>query len=336
MLSTGSSAARRITVGDDDYKDYSSIQEAVDAAKAGDIVYVYSGLYRENVDLEKEITIRSIAGTPENFIVIAKDPGDHVFHVKANNVTISGFSIKGASDPEKAGIYLESTHGTLISNNRLSENRLGIYLRDSNTNMLNVNDISGNEIGIYLEASRDNWVINNKATENIREGIFLQTSDENRLTGNILLSNEEFGIMLSNSSKNQIYNNFFQNTANVGYDGINLENVWNTKKKMGASIAGGPYTGGNYWTDAESTALCMGEDKNDDGLCDVSYDLGEGNIDHMPLIFSSARTVQAPPYVIALPLLVFAIFSLWLAVFVTKKVMGWGDNLDHDFDDDDE
>ncbi len=335
MLSAGSAAARRITVGDDDYKDYSSIQAAVDAAETGDIVYVYSGLYRENLVLEKEITIRSISGTPENFIVKAKDPDDHVFHVKANNVTISGFSIKGASGPEKAGIYLESIRGTMISNNRLSDNRLGIYLSESNTNMLNVNDISGNDIGIYLQASRDNWVINNKATENVRKGIFLQASDENRLTGNILLLNEEFGLMLSDSSKNLIYNNFFQNAANVGYDGINLENVWNTEKKRGTSIAGGPYTGGNYWTDAESKALCIGNDKNDDGLCDVSYDLGEGNIDHMPLILSSTR-VQAPHYIITLPLLVFGIFSLWLAVFVTRKVMGWGEVLDHDFDDDDE
>ena len=52
-------------VGDDDYKDYSSIQDAVEAAETGDIVYVYSGLYRENLVLEKEITIRSISGTPE-------------------------------------------------------------------------------------------------------------------------------------------------------------------------------------------------------------------------------------------------------------------------------
>ena len=336
MLSAGSAAARRITVGDDDYRDYSSIQAAVDAAHAGDIVYVYSGLYLENVDLEKEITIRSISGTPENFIVKAKDPGDHVFHVKANNVTISGFSIKGASDVEKAGIYLESTRGTMISNNRLSDNRLGIYLSESNTNMLNVNDISGNDVGIYLQASQNNWVINNKATENVQEGIFLQASDENRVTGNILLFNKEFGLMLSNSSKNLIYNNFFQNAANVGYSGINLENIWNTEKRRGTSIAGGPYTGGNYWTDAESTALCVEEDKNDDGLCDISYDLGEGNIDHLPLILTRSPTVNAPQYVIAFPLLVFAILSLWIAIFVTKKVMGWGEDLTHDFDDDDE
>lgn len=333
ILSAGSAAARRITVGDGDYRDYSSIQAAVDAATAGDIVYVYSGLYMENVDLEKEITIRSISGTPENFIIKAKDPGDHVFHVKANNVTISGFSIKGASDPEKAGIFLESTRGTMISNNRVSDNRLGIYLSDSNTNMLNVNNVSGNGVGIYLHTSQNNWVINNKATGNVRDGIFLQASDENRLTGNILLFNEEFGLMLSNSSKNLIYNNFFQNAANVGYDGTNLENIWNTEKRRGISIAGGPYTGGNYWTDTEKTALCTEEDKNDDGLCDVSYDLGEGNIDHLPLIRSSTRTVSAPSYVITLPLLAFAILTLWIAIFVTKRVMGWGDELDHDFDD---
>ncbi|HIH75357.1 MAG TPA: hypothetical protein HA306_09445 [Methanosarcina sp.] len=166
LLSSGSAAARRITVGSDDNKDFSSIQEAVNSAKAGDTVYVYNGLYLENVYLDKEISVRSISGDPERNVVTAKNPGDHVFHVMANNVTISGFSINGANEPLKAGIYLENAQGIMISNNRLSSNRMGIYLDSSTTNMLNLNNVYENEVGIFLNASEDNWIINNRVEMN--------------------------------------------------------------------------------------------------------------------------------------------------------------------------
>nr|WP_304364413.1 NosD domain-containing protein [Methanosarcina sp. KYL-1] len=325
MLSAGSAAARRITVGSDDNKDFSSIQAAVDSAEPGDTVYVYSGIYRENVYLDKEITVRSISGKPEEYIVKAKDPHEHVFHVKANNVTISGFSIKGASDPEKAGIYLEKTRGTLVSNNKLSDNRLGIYLDTSNTNMLNVNNVSGNGVGIFLNGSGGNFVINNRVKLNSLEGIMLEASDGNRVSGNLLHFNTEYGIMLSNSSRNLIFNNYFQNAENVGYGGINAENVWNITKRRGVNIAGGPYMGGNYWTGPESTDLCIVEDLDEDGLCDASYNLGEGNVDHKPLILNT-HTLRTSGRFITIPLLGFALLILVFAVFITKKVMGWGDD----------
>ncbi len=74
LLSSGCAAARRITVGSDDNKDFPSIQEAVNAAKAGDTVYVYNGLYMENIYLDKEISVRSISGNPEKNVVTAKKP----------------------------------------------------------------------------------------------------------------------------------------------------------------------------------------------------------------------------------------------------------------------
>ncbi|KKG07345.1 NosD domain-containing protein [Methanosarcina sp. 2.H.A.1B.4] len=332
LLSSGSAAARRITVGSDDNKDFPSIQEAVNAAEAGDTVYVYNGLYMENIYLDKEISVRSISGRPETNIVTAKNSHDHVFHVIANNVTISGFSINGANDTQKAGIYLENAQGILISNNNLSSNRLGIYLESSTTNMLNLNDVSENEVGIFLNASQDNWIINNKVKMNRLEGIFLEASDENRLKGNLLHFNTEYGLMLSNSSKNLIYDNYFQNSENVGYKGVNLENAWNMTLKREINIVGGSYLGGNYWTGPESTALCVIEDMDDNGFCDASYDLGEGNIDYMPLI-RRPQAFQSSGRSLTLSLLGFVLLVFALAIFIVKRVMGWGrDELTRDDD----
>jgi parallel beta-helix repeat protein len=277
----------------------------------------------ENIYLDKEISVRSISGKPEKNIVTAKDPHDHVFHVIANNVTISGFSIKGANDTQKAGIYLENAQGIMVSNNNLSSNRLGIYLESSTTNMLNLNNVSENEVGIFLNASQDNWIINNKIKMNDLDGILLEASDGNRVIGNLLHYNTEYGFMLSNSSKNLIYDNYFQNSENVGYEGINSENAWNMTMSREINIVGGPYVGGNYWTGPESTALCVVEDLDDDGFCDASYDLGEGNIDYMPLIRRS-QLFQGSERSITVSLLGFVLFTLALAMFVVKRVMGWG------------
>ncbi|AKB29892.1 cell surface protein [Methanosarcina siciliae T4/M] len=323
LLSSGTSTARRITVGSDENQDFSSIQEAVNAASPGDTVYVYKGLYMENIYLDKEITVRSISGIPDMINIKAKNPNDHVFHVNANNVTISGFYINGASDPLKAGIYLENTHGILISNNKLSNNHLGIYLDSSTTNMLNLNNVSGNEVGIFLKASKDNWVINNKVKMNSLDGILLEASDENHVTGNLLNYNVGYGFVLSNSSRNLIYNNFFQNNVNVGYEGTNSANSWNMTREKGINIVGGPYIGGNYWTGPESTALCAIDDQDNDGFCDVSYDLGEGNIDYMPLIRHSSA-FQGNERSITVSLIGFALFVFAVSIFIVKKVMSWG------------
>ncbi|MDD4249963.1 MAG: NosD domain-containing protein, partial [Methanosarcina sp.] len=291
-------------------------------AGPGDTVYVYNGLYMENIYLDKEITVRSISGKPEINIVTAKNPHDHVFHVIANNVTISGFSINGANDTQKAGIYLENTQGVMISNNNLSSNRLGIYLDSSTTNMLNLNDVSNNEVGIFLNASKDNWIINNRVKMNSLGGIFLEASDGNHLKENLLHFNTEYGLMLSNSSKNLIYDNYFQNSENVGYEGSNLENVWNMTLMREINIVGGPFIGGNYWADSESTSMCVIEDLDNDGLCDASYDLGEGNIDYMPLILRPPL-FQNNERSLTVSLLGFALFVFALGIFIIKRVMGW-------------
>ncbi len=72
------------------------IQTAIDYASAGDIIIVGSnntghgtGIYNENVNVTKILTIKSESGYTTT-TVAAADTSDHVFEVQADNVTIGG------------------------------------------------------------------------------------------------------------------------------------------------------------------------------------------------------------------------------------------------------
>ena len=76
--------------------DFSTIQEAIKAASDGDIIIVRDGVYVENVDVLKSVSIISENG-PDSTIVVANASYDSVFDIFSKNVTLVGFTIKGAS-----------------------------------------------------------------------------------------------------------------------------------------------------------------------------------------------------------------------------------------------
>ena len=108
--------------------DYSTIQRAVDAAKSGEIIIVRDGRYTGNVVVNKpHLTIRSENGARAT-IVQAVNSNDHVFEVYADYVTISGFTVKGATENPNAGIGLHYADYCNISGNNVSNNYYGIYI----------------------------------------------------------------------------------------------------------------------------------------------------------------------------------------------------------------
>jgi nitrous oxidase accessory protein NosD len=71
-----------------------TIQGAVDNAAAGDTIIVRDGTYRENVKVNKRLTIRSENGPANTIVVSPEGVNDHVLSVTADHVSIKGLTVK--------------------------------------------------------------------------------------------------------------------------------------------------------------------------------------------------------------------------------------------------
>jgi len=196
-----------------------SIQAAIDNATIGDTIIVRDGPYVENVNANKRLTIQSEMGS-DFTIVHAANPDDHVFEVTEDYVNISGFTIRGATETNLAGISLTYADHCTISENTVWSNSYGIFLWYSSNNTLTGNIVNWNTgNGIMLYSSSINTLTGNTASYNDYSGIAVYESNNNMLTNNTASYNINIGIKLGNSSTN----NLMGNTANSNnYYGIVL------------------------------------------------------------------------------------------------------------------
>jgi parallel beta-helix repeat protein len=191
-----------------------------------------------------------------------------------------------ANDKSKLLKNNPSSNNT-ISNNNALHSLYGINLWSSSNNIITSNTASNKHQGISLwRSSSNNNVIDNNASNN-DYGIFLDSSNNNTLNNNTANSNNNYGIYLNSSSNNTLYNNYFNNTNNAYDCGTNR---WNVTKTEGTNIIGGPYLGGNYWSDY------AGNDTDGDGLGDILLPYNSsGNImnggDYLPLAKTTAPLV---------------------------------------------
>jgi parallel beta-helix repeat protein len=247
---------------------YTSIQAAIDDANAEDTIFVSPGNYTENLIIDKQVRIWSDSRKPEDTIIRAADPTKSTVEISENKVSFSGFSIEGS---EKAQISLKGANYCFINNNWVQRSELGVLLNNSNSNTISDNNISLNKKGIRLE-----------------------NSNSNTIEDNIIAYNFIYGISLDGSSKNIIDNNFFKNKENVDEKAINADNIWQSPLITKQNIIKGPYIGGNYWANLDGkgySETCV--DSNNNGICDISYNITGGGTDKFPLFPKFPNAVKA-------------------------------------------
>jgi len=185
---------------------YPTIQAAVNAANPGDTIIVRAGTYIENTDVGKDhLTIRSESGA-ETTIVQAANPNDHVFEITTNYVTVTGFTVTGASSSWMAGIILCIANHCEILNNTVVDNCYGIALSSSSGNFISNNTAKGNVHGIHLfSSSNNNSLSHNNVMNNSGFGIYLLASHDNTVC-NITATNNSEGVYLESSLGNRLYN----------------------------------------------------------------------------------------------------------------------------------
>ncbi len=239
---------------------YQHIQDGIDAASDDDTVYVYSGIYYENVVVAKSI---DLIGEDKDTTIIDGNGTAFVIKIDVDSVTLCNFTVQnsGIESSVVGGIMVESNCNSITSNN-VCDNCIGIHLIHSNDNIISGNIVdsngldvlqyylvpginfeqssnntlldnifSNNAVGISLTYSSNNNIISgNDVKNNEYAGINLTDSSNNCLSRNVISNNNEYGIYVGNSPDNKIVqNNIIMNKRNAYFK--DCDNTWD----------------GNYW-----------------------------------------------------------------------------------------
>jgi len=207
LLTPSYSTARVITVGTSG--DFETIQEAIDAASSGDIIFVSMGIYRENIHFHgKNIVLRSF--NPINSTVVAntKIDGDNVDSVvtfsgtETSECVLSGFTIKNGEATYGGGISGNGASPT-IAFNVISDNTAymgaGInrchgliknnIIRDNTAESDTMDDSKGGGIRDCDGTIQNNMIYNNSA-EGMGGGMALCVG---RIENNTIFKNSAIG-----------------------------------------------------------------------------------------------------------------------------------------------
>jgi parallel beta-helix repeat protein len=144
---------------------YSSIQEAINAASADDTVIVRNGTYSENVELNKKL---SLIG--ERLPTVDAQQNGSAIRITADGCAVKGFRCVNAKYPSNAGIRVDSDSNVIV-NNSCGKNNYGICLdwRSSCNTIENNTCFENCEEGIDLSHSSNNTIENNTCFENCEQ-----------------------------------------------------------------------------------------------------------------------------------------------------------------------
>ena len=230
-------------VDDDGPADFYTIQEAINNANEGAIIFVRNGTYSENVFVNK--TVMLIGESREATIINGNRTGN-VLCVVENNVTVSNFTIiAGDLDLWKAcGIYVNSSNNAFL-NNIIAENNRGIYFDGAHNNNVSSNLMFGNLFGHYIVHSDNNAFERNSLTSN-GIGFYSVWSDGSVLNNNIFVENDGVAILvmhghLSTFKRNTLLSNEHGFWLDPVSDSLIVENSIVNNREVGIRFHGYSY-----------------------------------------------------------------------------------------------
>jgi len=256
-----------------------SIAALIAAATPGDTIVVPPGIYREQLVIDKPVTLAG-EGRP---VIDGGGTGDVVV-ITADGVTIRGFVIEGSgtnvSDEPTAvrlrgnnatvedniirnvlyGVTLIESEGHTVKNNQISsidefstERRgHGVYLYSTRNNRIEDNIITRTKDGIFLGFAEFNTIERNTVTD-VRYGIHYMYADDNVFMDNSFTHSTAGGALMYSRRLRFERNEFGYNRSEAsGYgllfkdvdDVVMIDNLIH-HNRLGITMEGAPHTPGS-------------------------------------------------------------------------------------------
>ncbi|UCH88059.1 MAG: right-handed parallel beta-helix repeat-containing protein [Thermoplasmata archaeon] len=191
---------------------FTRIQDAINYAWPGDTIYVWAGMYNENIVVNKPLTI---IGNGTSITIINGSYQGNVVYVTADWVNLTGFTATYSGQQPghhyEAGIKLDHADNVHIYDIVSIDNDYPIFLNDSHNNLIENSNLSLNAHGTHIINSNNNSFVNN-SNINAGNGLWVKNSENIKILNNIFgkkfyANFVSFEINLENAKSAVIRNN---------------------------------------------------------------------------------------------------------------------------------
>ena len=192
---------------------YATIASALSKARAGDVVLVTKGIYKERFVIRKPIVLRG-EGAP----VVDGEQKGTVIDVRSDHVVVEGFQIINSARSslrDYCGIHVEDVSHVVIRGNKMRSNQFSIMFQNCRDSKVVGNDV---ESDIYEMQVMGNavhcwkcermYIYDNRVGHN-RDGIYLEFVYNSDIGHNFVAACERYGLHFMFSHYNKYHDNHF-------------------------------------------------------------------------------------------------------------------------------
>ena len=194
--------------------DPGSLQERIDRAAPGDEIYVEGGLFRENILIDKPLSLVGVDWP----VIDGGGEGDPLT-VAADDVVVSGFIIRNSSrtiSKEPAAVKADGVDRLRLRGNRIEDSQYGIHITDSRDDIIENNIVDlGSAVpierrghAIYLWQV-ENTAVHGNTIRNAADAIHLEFSDSNGIGLNTVVDSR-YALHFMYSHGNRVVENTFR------------------------------------------------------------------------------------------------------------------------------
>ncbi len=199
-------------------ENFTSINTAVNQCQPGDSIYIFSGIYNENIIINKSI---NLLGEGYKNVIVDGQEDCFSFIIDSSNVLLENLTIQNAD----FGVYISlNISNVAIKKCVFSNNSAGVFLQNlSQNNNISNSLFNYNNDGIRMYSSSNNQIRNNIFRFTPSKSLYLSDNCKN----NIIASNffdEEASVVLERWSNNNsiVSNTFLKSDISFRYSSNNI------------------------------------------------------------------------------------------------------------------